>query len=1156
MQFVCRPAHGRITPAGEPLTVLDLEFEATDFCPLGGPVWQYHGTEFHSLECVVTHITLARLIRPGPCAGAPDADLLARYSGEGDEAAFAELLRRHGPMVRSVAYRALRDRHAADDVVQAVFLILTRQAGRLTRPDQLAGWLFGVSRRVALRAVRVRRQHRAAPLRADLSAPAPCDPGWSDLLRVLDDELARLPEDERVPLVLCYLEGLTQDEAARVCGWSVRTVRRRLAAGRDRLRRRLDRRGVELGAALTALAVAASPGRAMPLELGTGPMTGRVSDLVRAELGSGRWAALVGLVAGLAVAATVAIGGLAPARTAAPPAAPAPRVVTNAPADPDLPSGALARLGSVRFRHTEPIELLAVSPDGRTVYARGGGWLSAWDAGDGRRLFRVEIGADTGYRSFGTLFAAADAVRGIRVDGNGREDKRYSVVSFDPRTGRELTRAEIAAGVAVSPDGSRIVRWDAGAAVIEPTAPRPISYTLFDVASNKEIAVLGRGLRLSVQFSANGRTVVLADHGASFRAFDAATGKLTGEFRFGGENGRQMTTIRAGTEDMRLAVPTPDGRALAFWGLDGEKAVLKVWDIGAKTARTLGDGDGPFAEDSIAISPDGSRVATFRRRVGWTVRDTATAKEIGRIPQPGTSQRAALSADGRTLYTIRDRDSVVTVLDVASGRAVEPRPDTTGEITDLRFDRAGRWTALADGALVTWDAATGRIANRSGPFPIGKPASSSRWAVSADCGRVFRTDSSFGFADVSDVGTGKIVWAQEGGHPGKIVWAREVGHLGFVHAEFDPTGQRVFAAHSGWAIAFDGRSGKTLWTATAGTGYGAFGTALAVNPDGRSVALAGGWASTRRSGTLGLFDAATGKQLHTWESAGFEAGALTFAPDGRTLYAAEAGENYTVARVRAYRTGTGKVVTTFNVPTPLPRVATVSPDGRTLAVASGRHVHLLEPLTGRLRHTFTGHEARVSALRFRPDGRVLAAASPDAPVLLWDVYGTSTGRRPLPAPDGLGKAWDDLAGADAQVAFRAVRVLAAGTDAIPVLRERMKAVRPPDLETVNQWVADLSSADFATRERATAALAKVARLVEPELRKAREASERPEVRQRLDAVLADAKPSAEELRVVRAVEAVEAIGTPAAAKLLGEWAEAGGLLAQEAKAAVARLNGM
>ncbi|QEG31869.1 Outer membrane protein assembly factor BamB [Gemmata obscuriglobus] len=452
-------------------------------------------------------------------------------------------------------------------------------------------------------------------------------------------------------------------------------------------------------------------------------------------------------------------------------------------------------------------------------------------------------------------------------------------------------------------------------------------------------------------------------------------------------------------------------------------------------------------------------------------------------------------------------------------------------------------TALADGALVTWDAATGRVASRSGPFPIGKPVWSSRWAVSADCGRVFRTDSSHRFADVSDTGTGKIVWAEEG------------FHLGFVHAEFDQTGRRVFAAHSGRVIAFDGQSGKTLWTATAGTGRGAVGTALAVNPDGRSVALAGGWAATRRAGTMGLFDAATGKPLWAGESDGFEAVALTFAPDGRTLYAVEAGENYTVARVRAYSTGTGKVVTTFNVPTPLPRVAIVSPDGRTLAVASGRHVHLLEPLTGRLRHTFIGHEGRVSALRFRPDGRVLAAASPDAPVLLWDVYGTSADRRPLPAPDALGKGWDDLAGADAQVAFRAVRLLAAGSDAIPVLRERMKAVRPPDLKTVNQWVADLSSADFATRERASAALAKVARLVEPELRKAREASEWPEVRQRLDAVLAHAKPAGEELRVVRAVEVVEAIGTPAAAKLLGEWAEAGGLLAQEAKAAGKRLSG-
>jgi len=1092
----------------------------------------------------MTNTVLVHLLGTGADESASDADLLARYAG-GDEAAFTELFRRHGRMVLSVSRRIVRDRHAADDVLQAVFLVLARKAGRLARPERLASWLFGVSRRVALRSVRLRRQE--PPLPSDLPAPVSRPAEWDDLLRVLDDELARLPEAERVPLILCYLEGFTQDEAARVCGWSARTVRRRLVAGRDRLRLRLERRGVDLGAILAALAVGPTAALAGPVPHAADPVTGPVANMGRAELRLHGWSAIAGWSAGVVAFAALAVGAATQLRPEPLPVAPAPQAAVP-PADPALPAGTVSRLGSTRFRHCAPIDLLAVSPDGKRLYARGGGWLSAFDAADGRLLFRVEAGQDRGSRVFGTLSVAADGVRIVNSDDKRPANERDSLAVLDPLAGRELSRTRVTAAPgttagAISPDGSRYVqsRADPDPAGM-PGRQSPVC-TLVDTATNKEIAVLGRSGPVA-HFPDDGRTVIVQEFDVGIRAFDAATGKPTGEFRFGGENGKQLTTIRAYAYDMRLVIPTPDGKAVLFWGLDGEKAVLRVWDIGAKTARTLGEGDGPYAEDSVAVSPDGSRVATFRRHVGWTIRETATGKEVGRIPQPGTRQRAAFSPDGKTLYAHGDTSPAVTVLDVATGRAVQPEPDAQESITDLRFEGPGRLTALSGGFLATWDTATGRLIERRGPFPIGKPTTYPRWALSADGRRVFRFDS-YGPVDLSDVGSGKVVWAKE--NP----------RLAFVRAEFDPTGRRVFAASDRSVVAFDAASGDILWTARAVTGGAPVGTALTVSPDGRAVVAAGGWSDTGKwRGPVWVFDAVTGKVLRSWETDGFQAGRLAFGPDGQTLYVAETDKEYRTYRIWGYHTESGKVTATLDLPpgSLFPRVMAVSPDGRTLTVTSDQRIRLFEPLTGGVRHTVDGHAGPVEAIWFRGDGRVLAAASPDAPVFLWDVYGTQSGRAALGDAGAHAKAWDDLADADAGAGFRAVRVFAAGADALPVLRDRMKAVRGPDMAAVGRWIADLGSEDFATRERASAALAEVARLVEPELRAARAASESPELRRRVDALLAAVRPAAEELRAVRAVEAVEAIGTPEAVRLLGDWAGGSAILAREAKAAAARLK--
>jgi RNA polymerase sigma factor (sigma-70 family) len=188
---------------------------------------------------------LARLARtpPADLAAATDADLLDRFAADPHDAPFAELVRRHGPMVLGVCRRVLRHAEDADDAFQAAFLVLARNAAA-SRGRPVGGWLYRVAGNVARR---LRDQNRRRRTREDRSGrvasvePAPPADG---LAAVLDDELNRLPDRERAAVVACLLEGRTQEEAARELGWTVGTLRRRLGRGKELLRNRLTRRGV------------------------------------------------------------------------------------------------------------------------------------------------------------------------------------------------------------------------------------------------------------------------------------------------------------------------------------------------------------------------------------------------------------------------------------------------------------------------------------------------------------------------------------------------------------------------------------------------------------------------------------------------------------------------------------------------------------------------------------------------------------------------------------------------------------------------------------------------------------------------------------------------------------------------------------------------
>jgi len=194
-----------------------------------------------------------------PFGGLTDAQLLKRFLSDRDEAAFEVLVWRYGPMVLRAGVRVLRDLHRAEDVFQATFFTLATKAETIGKREAVSSWLYQVAYRLALRArskVAKHVLHETPHIDsfADRSTQPPAeDLAWRELGVVLDGEIQKLPEKLRVPFVLCYLQGKTNEQAAEELGCPKGTVLSRLSRARERLRKKLSRRGLVLSTSLLAL---------------------------------------------------------------------------------------------------------------------------------------------------------------------------------------------------------------------------------------------------------------------------------------------------------------------------------------------------------------------------------------------------------------------------------------------------------------------------------------------------------------------------------------------------------------------------------------------------------------------------------------------------------------------------------------------------------------------------------------------------------------------------------------------------------------------------------------------------------------------------------------------------------------------------------------
>lgn len=184
-----------------------------------------------------------------------DAELIERFVQAHDGSAFARLMERHGPLVLAVSRRVLHNHHDAEDVFQATFLVLARKAQFIRRREALASWLYKVAYRLAVKLRAELKRQRLGDLLTLSSQPKATysQTAWSELCQALDEEVDRLPEKYRTPLVMCCLRGRTRKEAADRLGWTLSALKMRLERGRLLLRTRLARRGLAILVFLTVL---------------------------------------------------------------------------------------------------------------------------------------------------------------------------------------------------------------------------------------------------------------------------------------------------------------------------------------------------------------------------------------------------------------------------------------------------------------------------------------------------------------------------------------------------------------------------------------------------------------------------------------------------------------------------------------------------------------------------------------------------------------------------------------------------------------------------------------------------------------------------------------------------------------------------------------
>jgi WD40 repeat protein len=752
-----------------------------------------------------------------------------------------------------------------------------------------------------------------------------------------------------------------------------------------------------------------------------------------------------------------------------------------------LPPGAVARMGTVRFRHGGTVTALAISPDGKVVASGGRDTIYLWERATGKCLLR--FAGHKGYIFQLDFVPGSKVLASAGVDGN--------IVFWDAASGKELRRIK-GSVFAFSVDGKLMAagepyiasRFQAPNAVLysRPYFPGRTVY-LGDVAMARELRRLPvRDIHLSsLALSLDGET--LACCGSKFLSLiEAASGKK--RILFAGQS-----------LDCRSLRFTSDGKTLIFWGRDGllnSRWWLRSWDGASGKALSKSDyteklkGPGGYGLAS-ALSADGNILfAGSDWRGGYLLQVTGKTETPLAIVQRSEHLAATFSPDGQMLAAA-GWGGTVNLLKTATGNDLLPDVGQHGGLSVMAFSPDGLRLASVsetEQSLRLWEAHTGRqLQDFKAP---NRRITSATYSPDGD---TLATSDGTGAVDIWETKTGKYLrpfTVERMGTPCSLAFAPDghflaTGCMGGQILLWDVGSRKLYRR---FALPASTASGPKYPLPEV--------SSVAYSSDGRLLATG---AYNSRDSDVRVWEVATGRVLfaQTFRQSNVILGG--FSPDGRRLALSRLGW------VELWEIGSGQDY--FHQEQPDIRAAmSFSHNGRLLAFSGPDYsVRLWDLRRDKERTRLLGHLGAVTALAFSPDGKRLASGSADTTGLVWDV---SAAFKDEPAKEAaldakrLEPLWKDLASDDAAKAYQAILALtAAPKQSVLYLKDHLKPVPPPDPKKVAQLIKDLSSAKFAVRDKATQELKKAGELVEPDLQKAAKDDNTPlELRRRVEQILA------------------------------------------------------
>jgi WD40 repeat protein len=778
-----------------------------------------------------------------------------------------------------------------------------------------------------------------------------------------------------------------------------------------------------------------------------------------------------------------------------------------------LPPGVTARMGTVRMRHGGDVWFVGFLSDSKTILSIAkDDALRWWEAASGRQL--SSWSADSSILSCASL----SADRKVLAARAGND-----VIVWDALSGQQLRKLEKPepnlVGTACSRDGKFVATcgeyirlWDArsGARIRD-----------FDRAADSYSAVA---------LYPDSTTLVSTGRDGVVRWWDVNSGKVVHE-------------ANAHKGGGLLVEASPDGKRLATCGVD---KALRVWDAVERTEQCTFAVPTPQPEPlCVAFSPNGKRLAACTED-GIRLYDVEAGRELWHCPgHQGYCDAVAFSVDGAVLVS-GGADGAVRQWDAATGQEIRRFAGSCGVVTALAVSLDGGVVASAgvDRRVHIWDAATGEerralAGAEEDQFHLLAFAPDGKKLVAAGRG-----------IDRSLV----RVWDVPGGTERNAFYPAK----GYAAFAVSPDAAMVAAASGRGRFAFlDASTGEILREYTerveASLDQGPF------VRDGKALAfLRHPHGPCSRADAIVFWDVTTGgRELLALRGDIGNVGDSVACPDGKVLAAAGAG-----GQICLLNASTGEVIRTWNAGKDFILATAFSPDGRTLATSElDGSISLWETASGERRGLFRGGQGFIDALAFSPKGDRLYSGGHDGTVLAWDLTGRNGEAAAADLDDrSLEQLWDDLGGADAGRAYRAVWALAAAPGrSAPFLKAKLN--RPAATPArIARWIGELDDDDLETRWQASAQLRSADVAAETALSAALNAGPSPEARRRIDELLAwiqKARTTTHppDTRVVRAVEALEDAATPAAREALAGLAEGPETsLTWEAKASLERLR--